>query len=150
MSDLASPRALVPASPSRGGARRRAGVAAAVVVVVLALAAWWPRSTVIEVYRQPGSVSYSDGRDHVAVLRHVRAPVSALRSSGASTAAEDHYDLVLGSDTSGSYGHYVRLDAGTGDGVGNLDVEWTTEGATIRYGSGHRLFVPATLFTGGR
>ena len=131
---------------------RRPALAGVVVLALVAglVSAFWPRTTVVEVFRQPADVTYRDGRQHVAVLRHVRAPIAALRLSRDSAVDADHYDLVLGSDPGGNYGHHVRLDAGTGDGVDGLAVRWTETGATLTYGSGHVLTVPARLFVGGR
>ena len=150
MSDLAPPPAMasVPAPERPSLAREVAGAAAAVVVVVAAVAAWWPQTDVVEVFR--GDANYGGGQQQVAVLRHVRAPISALRMSPDTTSEVDHYELVLGSDPSGGYGHHVRLDVGTADGVDDLTVQWAESGATIRYGSGHVLSVPAQLFVGGR
>jgi hypothetical protein len=154
MSDLAPlPAPLAPAAtgaaPVRPSlARVVAGASAAVVVVVLAVAAWWPQTDVVEVFR--GDANYGDGQQQVAVLRHVRAPISALRLSTGSTSEVDHYEIVLGSDPRGDYGHHVRLDVGTTDGAEGITVQWTESGVTIRYGSGHVLSVPAHLFVGGR
>ncbi|GAA0251286.1 hypothetical protein [Cryptosporangium japonicum] len=152
MSDLESPPAPgaapgpAPGKPSAG--RVVAGVVASVAVVLVAVAAWWPRTDVVTTFR--ADATYGDGRQYVAVVRHVHAPITALRLSGDSSSATDHYEIVLGSDPSGNYGHYVRLDAGTAEGIDGLTITWAEPGASIRYPSGHALYVPARLFTGGR
>ncbi|WP_218617691.1 hypothetical protein [Cryptosporangium aurantiacum] len=150
MNVLASspPRPLPTKQPP--GLRALLGAVAVVAVLTAVVALWWPRSSVVAVHRQPADVVYADGHSHVAVLRHVRAPIAALRLADDASVAEDHYVLVLGSDPAGAYGHMVRLDAGTATDAERLTVVWTPEGAEITYGSGHRLFVPAALFTGGR
>ncbi|MFB9322050.1 hypothetical protein [Cryptosporangium minutisporangium] len=150
MNVLASPPTRPLPEKRPPGLRWALGGAAIVAVLAVAVALWWPRSTVVAVYRQPAGVVYADNVRHVAVLRHVRAPIAALQSSGAAASRENHYVLVLGSDPSGGYGHPVRLDAGTGTDAERLTVEWSPAGATVTYGSGHRLFVPAASFTGGR
>lgn len=135
------------------GRQHHRWVVATVALVCGALAAtvvlWWPRTTVVRVEQQPPAVVYPDGGRHVAVLRHVRAPITALRSTGSGPSPVDHYEVVLGRDPSGDHGHRIRFDA-TGMDPDDLTVEWTADGATLAYRSGHRIFVPATFFTGGR
>ncbi len=118
------------------------------VALAAAVALWWPRTTVVQVFQQPAGLTYADGSSHIAVLKRVRAPVAALGLSAAVPAA-DHYQIVLSRDPGGHYGHRVRLDA-TGVDPNGLTVEWTTDGAWLTYPSGHRLFVPAKSFIGGR
>lgn len=124
-------------------------VAAALGVLVAATILWWPRTTVVKSFSQPPSVVYSDDSLHTVVLRHVRAPIAALRLSDDSASGLDHYEVSLGRDPSGGYGHHVRLDATDMDPT-RLAVEWTTEGVSLNFESGHRLFVPAVSFVGGR
>ncbi|WP_051570845.1 hypothetical protein [Cryptosporangium arvum] len=151
MSDLASPPvppapASVPQRPASG--RVAAGVVASAAVAIVAVAAWWPQTDVVKVFR--ADATYGDGRQHVAVVRHVHAPISALRLSGDRDTAADHYEIVLGSDPGGDYGHHVRFDAGTAEGVDGATITWSGDGASIRYPSGHSVDVPARMFTGGR
>ena len=105
---------------------------------------FWPRTTVVRVLHQPAGVVYGGG-ERVAVLKHVRAPVVALDL----LVGADHYDLVLGGDPQGAYGHYVRLDA-SGMDPSQLTIEWKPEGVWLSYPTGHRLFVPAKSFSFGR
>ncbi|RKR87014.1 hypothetical protein BDK92_1286 [Micromonospora pisi] len=141
----------VPRTPERVRSVRIAvAVVLAVGVVIGAVLLCWPRRTVVEVINQPPEVRYADGdNSHVAVLVHVRAPIAALQLSAGGTSSLDHYEVVLGSDPSGGYGHLVRVDA-TGMDPGRLTVVWTVEGAWLNYQHGHRLFVPAKSFVGGR
>ncbi|WP_416901806.1 hypothetical protein [Micromonospora echinospora] len=142
-----------PAPVGRGRHRHllRVAVVLALVcgVVAAAVVLWWPRTTVVRVVDQPSEVVYADGSRHFAVLTHVRAPIAAIRLLGEASSAVDHYAVVLGRDPGGSYGHRVRLDA-TGMDPADLTVEWTSDGVWLSYPSGHRVFVPATRFTGGR
>jgi hypothetical protein len=152
MNDIATPAGQPGSgSPGRPGRPLRAAVtiAAACGVVVAAVALWWPRTTVIKVIGQPPAVEYSDDSTHVAVLKRVRAPIAALQLSPDNTSALSHYEVVLGRDPSGGYGHHVRIDATDMDPA-ELTVEWTADGAWLDYRSGHRIFVPATYFIGGR
>lgn len=151
MSDLASPPAPPRVFPPLEKPTRTAaavGLVASLAVVVVTVAAWWPRSEVVEVYRS--DVKYADGRSHVAVVRHVRAPITALRLGDPVESDADHYEVVLGSDPSGNYGHRIRLDVGAGTDVESIRVEFTPDWATIDLRSGHSLTVPASAFLGGR
>ena len=150
MNDIAAPAGR-PASAGRGRRPRRSTLVIAAVcgVVVAAVALWWPRTTVIRVISQPPGVVYADDSTHVAVLKRVRAPMAALPLPNLDTSALDHYEVVMGRDPSGGYGHHVRIEA-TGADPADLTVEWTADGAWLVYQSGHRLFVPAKYFTGGR
>jgi hypothetical protein len=140
--------------PLAGGGGRRLLWTLSILGLVCALVmgigvASLPRRSVVRVIEQPPTVEYADGSTHVAVLHRVRAPIAALRLSPDTSPALDHYEVVLGRDRSGGYGHQVRLDA-TGLDPAELTVEWTADGAWLDYPSGHRLFVPADSFTGGR
>jgi hypothetical protein len=146
LSDLPAPR-----GPRR--LSRPIRTAAAIVVVCSAVAAaivlCWPRTTTVKVFTQPGAVVYSDDSTHIAALKHVRAPLAALRPWADNTSDLDHYEIYLGRDPGGGYGHYVRLDATDMDPT-RLIVEWKADGAWLDFQSGHRVFVPATYFIGGR
>ena len=111
----------------------------ALVLVFAAALVAWPRTGVVEVHTQPSTVVYAeDTATHVAVLVRTHAPVGV-----------DRHAVVLGKDPSGRYGHHVRLEATDVDPT-DLSVEWVADGAWLVYGSGHRVFVPATFFLGGR
>src|SRR5690242_15178248 len=93
----------VVAGPRTQAPRRRTWpiVAAAALVALAAAAAvllTWPRTTTVRT--MPATVSYGGEPAHVAVLKHVHAPLGT-----------DHWVLVLGRDPGGDYGHHVRLDA---------------------------------------
>lgn len=122
------------------GRKRWLAAAGLVIALTTAVAVLsWPRTNVVEVFTQPSTITYQqDAGAHVAVLRHVHAFVGV-----------DHYDVVLGRDRGGSYGHLVRLDM-TGVDPTALTVEWTTEGAWLVLRSGHRVLVPADKIVGGR
>lgn len=118
-------------------------MASVIIVIGGAIVLVWPRSTTLAVHRQPESVDYPDGRVHVAVLRrrYSLATSLGLRSEA--------YEVKLGSGADAGYGHAVRLVV-TGGDPEDLVVEWEPEGAWLIYGTGHRVFVPAESFLGGR
>jgi hypothetical protein len=89
-------------------------------------------------------VTYGGGEGHVAVLRRVRAPGAAI-----GLPVVDRHEWTLGRDPGGDYGHHVIFEA-TGADVAGATVEWAADGVSLSYRSGHRLFVPAAAFTGGR
>jgi hypothetical protein len=75
---------------------------------------------------------------------------SVIRTGERTLLHGESYHLVIGSDPSLSYGHRVDINA-TGDGgFGVRAAEWTAAGVRIRFTTGHELFVPATMFIGGR
>lgn len=93
-------------------------------------------------FTQPSSVSYSDERIHTATVFHRRSYLAPVVGT-------DRFEVVLGSDPNGSYGHTVRFEATDLD-TSDLEVTWDEGGALITYGSGHAVRVPAAMFTGGR
>ena len=149
MTEMASPTA----TPTRGGRRRTSrlvALAAAGAVVALGVFLWWPRTSTITMSTQPAAVTYADGSTHTAVLKRVRAPIAALGLTDTIGFAPNHYEIYLGRDPGGDYGHHLRLDA-TGMDPSDMTVEWTPEGAWLTFPpTGHRAFVPADSFVGGR
>lgn len=123
--------------PSRPGAV--IGAAAGIAVTVAAVAVlWWPRADVVHESRAPADLEYADGS------RHHLALVEERTLSGQET-----YRLVIGRDPGHGYGHHVDLGAGVA-AEGIESAEWTAAGVRVEFGTGHRMFVPAALFVGGR
>ena len=118
------------------GHRVRLIVALAVVLVASVAVLTWPRTTTVKT--MTATERYGEDGGHVAVLKHVHAPLGI-----------DHWVVVMGRDPGGGYGHRVRLEA-TGVDPSSVAVEWTQDDATLVYGTGHRVTVPARFFTGGR
>ena len=149
MTEMAAPTA----PPTLGGRRRTSRLVAFAVagaVIALGIFLCWPRTSTIKTSTQPASVKYSDGSTHAAVLKRVRAPIAALGLTDTIAFAANHYEIYLGRDPGGDYGHHLRLDA-TGMDPSDMTVEWTAEGAWLTFPStGHRIFVPADSFVGGR
>lgn len=122
---------------------------AVVLLVALGIFLCTPQRSTVASFTQPAEVTYTDGGTHHVVLQRVRAPITALGLGRNGTSALDHYEIVIGRDPSGGYGHLVRIEA-TGADPEQLSVQWTSEGVWLDYPTGHRLFVPAKSFTGGR
>ena len=149
MTEMAAPTA--PTTPDgRRRTSRLVAFAVAGAVIALGIFLWWPRISTVKTSTQPPSVTYTDGSTHTAVLKRVRAPIAALGLTDTIDFAPNHYDIYLGRDPGGDYGHHLRLDA-TGMDPSDMTVEWAAEGAWLSFPpTGHRVFVPADSFVGGR
>ncbi|WP_106429967.1 hypothetical protein [Streptomyces xiaopingdaonensis] len=124
--------------PSRPGAAVLGAVAGIAVTVTAVAVLWWPRADVVQESRAPADVEYADGS------RHHLALVEERTLSGRET-----YRLVVGRDPGHGYGHHVDLGSGVA-AEGIESAEWTAAGVRVQFGTGHRVFVPASLFVGGR
>lgn len=66
------------------------------------------------------------------------------------------YEIFVGRGTSAdAYGHSVRYSfhpeyTNREAHIRSSKVEWSPDGVTLIEGSGHRLFIPKTMFIGGR
>jgi hypothetical protein len=111
------------------------------------------RSPVAE-WKQPGSIEYhSFGPYFLSVLR------DDLDWSGFPLTVSRNYSIYVGRDSgTPTYGHVVKFSFHPGT-ESNFDeeshikrssVDWTEEGVTFQEFSGHRLFIPKAMFTGGR
>lgn len=92
-----------------------------------------------EAARQPPSVRYEDGSVHYAAV---------VERSSLLFGRHRAYELYTGRDPSRSYGHHVRIDFG-----GRPEIEsarWDETGVQVTFASGHRVFVPARHYVGGR
>lgn len=131
-------------TPIRRGALVIAGVCVGILVsVFFSIAASWPTTSVGRQWIQPSTVTYSDQSKHHATTVRKSTLLSFLGVS------DERISVVLGRDPGGGYGHEVVVDA-TSSSAQPSAVEWTEAGATLTYPSGHRVFVPAAKFIGGR
>ncbi|WP_051301132.1 hypothetical protein [Actinomadura rifamycini] len=133
---------IAPPPPPRP--RRRAAVLgwlafAVLLAVVLVDGPFHRTSEIGEAVRQPSSVRYEDGSVHYAAVIERSSPLFGRHKA---------YELYTGRDPGLSYGHYVRVDFG-----GRPEIEsarWDETGVQVTFASGHRVFVPARGFVGGR
>jgi hypothetical protein len=109
------------------------------LTVSLFIVAVWPQSTLVHRENQPPTVRYKDGQAHHLGLYRERTLLFG-----------ESYRLVIGSDPSLSYGHRVDISATGAASLGVQATEWTAAGVRVRFTTGHEMFVPATMFIGGR
>ena len=124
------------------------GILVIVLLAVAALAFLAPQS-VVAISVQPPSLPYDGhGPYRLAVVRE-GYDLDLLF-------LEPEYTLYLGRDEGEPvYGHYLPFDfyPGAEDErrhIRRSSVRWSPAGATFHSASGHRVFVPQELFTGGR
>ncbi|MGW6335533.1 hypothetical protein [Nocardia rhamnosiphila] len=140
-----SPEAPSPARARVPGIRLVLGVAAALALFVLLLIAVYVDTLLVhtEVLRtetRPATVEY-DGATYYAGLLRQESLLLHRRLPDV---------IVVGRDPGMGYGHPVYFEI-----LGDRDPEfasarWSPEGVSIRFGSGHEIFVPADAFIGGR
>ena len=113
----------------------------------------WSRKVVAQ-WKQPDDVKY-DGYSpyYLSVVERDRSwnPLSDF---------EQYYAIYVGKDSGPpSYGHVIDFTFWSGEDDFYLDkvstikktnVEWQPEGITMTMTSGHKLFIPQKMFTGGR
>ncbi|NUP26171.1 MAG: hypothetical protein HOQ36_10670 [Nocardia sp.] len=137
-----------PPPPARSGVpglRPLLGVAAALLLFVAVPIAVFAdtrmvHTEVLRVETQPAGIEYDGSVYHVGLLRresrllHRRLPDA----------------IMVGRYPDMGYGHPVYFEiTGTRDPVLE-SVRWTPDGVSVHLDSGHRIFVPASAFTGGR
>lgn len=103
----------------------------------------WRHHERVQAWHQPDSVSYSEDGEHTVTVFHTYTWGSVVGLG------YDRYETTLGRDPGGGYGHGVRVEF-TGASTRPRRVHWTDRGVTLYYAHGHRVFVPAGAFTGGR
>jgi hypothetical protein len=109
-----------------------------------------PADRILGRWSQPDSIEYSGG------LRiHVRLIEREADLRGFPMYLGRKYYIFAGADSSATYGHLWPVDLYTTGGTveaaaSACTVEWSDSGFVFSTGSGHRVFVPQTMFTGGR
>ncbi len=112
-----------------------------------------PRSVVAE-WKRPDSIDYqSFGPYYLSVLR------DGPDWSGFPLHVSRNYSLYVGRESgTPTYGHVVKHSFHPGADhyhdeethIKASRVEWTAEGVTFHERSGHRVFIPKSMFVGGR
>ncbi|MEU9303918.1 hypothetical protein [Streptomyces sp. NPDC048269] len=108
------------------------------MTVALMTVLWWPRTEVTYRSSAPSAVVYEDQWPHSLGLVHEHT-LSGRHS----------YRMVIGRDSSVSYGHWVEIDPYLG-AKGIESTTWTESGVRVRFPTGHEVFVPARFFQYGR
>jgi hypothetical protein len=121
-------------------------------VVVSCVATWFLNSRsdrVIKQWHQPKEVEYKSFDPYT--LSVIEGAIDWNNLSF----PRRHYLFIGRGTESPSYGHYLDYTFHAGfeevDAyIGQSTVEWTSDGLTFVEASGHRLFVPKSMFIGGR
>ncbi|MFD9407106.1 hypothetical protein ACFWBN_08815 [Streptomyces sp. NPDC059989] len=108
------------------------------LTVALLTVLWWPQSEVTYRSSAPSSVAYADESPHFLTLVHEH-----------NLSGRHSYKMVIGRYSGVSYGHWVDIDTTLG-AKGIESTAWTEAGVTVRFPTGHEVFVPARFFMFGR
>lgn len=143
-------------------ARRRQGpgalvalglIIAGIVICIVAVAVLSARhADRVRQWRQPASVAYRAG-NHVAVRHEVVTLWHAYTWGHLVGVGYNRYEMVVGQDPSGSYGHQVPSGQTFGPPTGNpsgIRVTWKSSGVVVAYPGGDHAFVPAKNLATGR
>lgn len=121
------------------------------VVLILLWALHRPSLDVVHQWEQPASITYDDwGPYYLSVVE------SDLDWRGFPLHVERNHFIYVGRDAgSPAYGHMVDFSfhpypEDLERFLDRAEVEWTAAGVLLELPSGHRLFIPADMFTGGR
>ncbi|QFG26475.1 hypothetical protein [Actinomadura sp. WMMB 499] len=133
------------APPPQPRPRRRAAVAGWLAFAVLLAGVVVDGLThrtgvIVEAEGHPPSVRYEDGSAHY---------VGVIEKSSLLLGRHRAYELYAGRDSGLAYGHYVRLDL-NGEPPEIESTQWDETGVQVIFASGHRVFVPARYYLGGR
>jgi hypothetical protein len=132
------------------------GVAALLALIAAAIIAnqLRPTNTVVWQTCQPDSVMYDDFDPYCLSVVEGAADMQFVPFR----MGRVHYLFVGRGTGAPSYGHYVAYTpqyvhfapADLADYLTEAAVEWEADGLTFVEPSGHRLYIPAEMFTGGR
>jgi hypothetical protein len=108
-----------------------------------------PSNRVLKQWPQPTDIDYGSFDPYTVSLVE-----GAIRWRDLSLRRDHFLFIGRGSDAPG-YGHYLSHTVHNGyeditDYIDRSSVEWTAEGISYIEPSGHRVFVPKAMFTGGR
>lgn len=128
------------------------------LVVIVAISTLWSAHRqslrVIAQWTQPAGISYGDGAAH-----YVSVYETDIDWRGFPFTTGRRYAVYAGRDSGEpSYGHTIDFtfypgrgdDFNTESVIKKTKVEWSEKGVTLRMSSGHILFIPEDMFTGGR
>ena len=128
------------------------------MVIVVALSTLWSAHRqslrVIAQWKQPAGIMYKDDAVH-----YVSIYETDIDWRGFPFTTVRRYAVYAGRDRGEpSYGHTIDFtfypgkddDLNTESVIKKTKVEWSGKGVTLRMSSGHILFIPEDMFTGGR
>lgn len=107
---------------------------------------------VVQTWQQPADVQYDDASPHY----YLSIVESDLDWRGFPLDVRRRYFIYVGRDAGRpTYGHIIDYSfhasgASLQNHIARSQVEWSSDGVTFREASGHVLFIPAEMFTGGR
>ena len=110
-----------------------------------------PSNKIIGQWKQPDSINYKSYDPYFlsVIERDVNWTYFPLNW-------ERHYEIYVGrEDGNPGYGHFIEFSFHPGsDGIEThmkkSTVEWNDDGVIFKEASGHVLFIPKAMFTGGR
>lgn len=119
-----------------------AGAVSTALVIGAGIAAdtWFSHHEIYETNTQPESVEYDGAIYHVGVVRRESWLLRRRLSD----------EVWVSRDPGLSYGHVVGVDIAGNSTPMMRSVQWRPDGVTVRFDSGHELFLPARSFVGGR
>lgn len=127
------------------------GLVAAVLALGLMWVLHWQSLTVVAQWKQPATITYDGaGPFYLSVVE------TDLDWRGFPIHVERNYIIYVGRDESTpSHGHMVKFSFHNGyedlrEFLSKATVIWSADGVALELPSGHRLFVPKDMFTGGR
>ena len=122
-----------------------------VLALIITFLLHLPSMKVVARWRQPAGIPYDNrGPYYMCVVAR------DLDWRGFPLHLERNYFIYLGRDEgTPSYGDMIKYSFHTSyesieEFLEKAQVQWTPEGVTLALPSGHRLFVPEDMFTGGR
>ena len=124
-----------------------------VVVVAVYVLATWPTNRAVKTWRSPDRLVYDgNGPYYLSVVEGKRDLSGILFFS-----AKRRYRLYAGRESGDpSYGHwldisfYPDVDEDVEAHIRRSRARWSADGVRFFSASGHEVFVPASMFTGGR
>lgn len=109
-----------------------------------------PSLRVVQTWKQPDDIRYDEGVYYLSVV------AGDLDWRGFPFHVSRRYFVYVGRESGKpTYGHMVDFSFHAGvydveEHIRRSSVEWSNEGVTLQTVSGHRLFIPARMFVGGR
>lgn len=126
------------------------GLVTCVTTLILLVAIHRPSLKVIQQWKQPASITY----DHMGPY-YLSIVEDDLNWRSFPLNVERNYFIYVGHNAgTPDHGHMIRYSfsppADLKPFLAAAQVQWTAQGVELLLPSGHRLFIPKAMFTGGR